>query len=61
MGEPERLSLEDWWNPEEKLRLLWMGGGGELLESFFNMLRLLGNRKEETERVGGENSLKAPI
>lgn len=39
MGEPERLSLDDWWKPEEKLRLLCMGGGAECLDSFFKMLR----------------------
>lgn len=41
VGEPERLSLDDWWNPEEKLRLLCMGGGGVCLDSFFKMLRRL--------------------
>lgn len=40
VGEPERLSLDDWWNPEEKLRLLCMGGG-VCLDSFFKMLRRL--------------------
>lgn len=39
VGEPERLSLDDWWNPEEKLRLLCMGGGGVCLDSFLKMLR----------------------
>lgn len=39
MGEPERLSLDDWWKPEEKLRLLCMGGGAGCLDSFFKMLR----------------------
>lgn len=39
MGEPERLSLDDWWNPEEKLRLLCIGAGGVCLDSFFKMLR----------------------
>lgn len=39
VGEPERLSLDDWWKPEEKLRLLCMGGGGVCLDSFFKMLR----------------------
>lgn len=38
VGEPERLSLDDWWKPEEKLRLLCMGGGGVCLVSFFKML-----------------------
>lgn len=41
VGEPERLSLDDWWKPEEKLRLLCMGGGGVCLDSFFRMLRRL--------------------
>lgn len=39
VGEPDRLSLDDWWNPEEKLRLLCMGTGGVCLDSFFKMLR----------------------
>lgn len=39
VGEPERLSLDDWWKPEEKLRELCMGGGGGCLDSFFRMLR----------------------
>lgn len=50
MGEPERLSLDDWWKPEEKLRLLCMGGGGEFLDSFFKMLRRrLRKRKEASD------------
>lgn len=47
VGEPERLSLDDWWKPEEKLRLLCMGGGGVCLDSFFKMLRLRLHRKQE--------------
>lgn len=39
VGEPDRLSLDDWWKPEEKLRELCMGGGGGCLDSFFRMLR----------------------
>lgn len=46
VGEPERLSLDDWWNPEEKLRLLCMGGGGVCLDSFFKMLRRLLQKKK---------------
>lgn len=47
VGEPERLSLDDWWNPEEKLRLLCMGGGGVCLDSFFKMLRRRLHEKPE--------------
>lgn len=47
VGEPERLSLDDWWKPEEKLRLLCMGGGGVCLDSFFKMLRRRLHRKRE--------------
>lgn len=39
VGEPDRLSLDDWWKPDEKLRELCMGGGGVCLDSFFKMLR----------------------
>lgn len=45
VGEPERLSLDDWWKPEEKLRLLCIGGGGVCLDSFFKMLRRRLQRK----------------
>lgn len=46
VGEPERLSLDDWWKPEEKLRLLCMGGGGVCLDNFFKMLRRLLQKKK---------------
>lgn len=39
VGEQDRLSLDDWWKPEEKLRELCMGGGGVCFDSFFRMLR----------------------
>ena len=49
VGEPERLSLDDWWKPEEKLRLLCMGGGGVCLDSFFKMLRRRLHRGERCQ------------
>lgn len=52
VGEPERLSLDDWWKPEEKLRELCMGGGGGCLDSFFRMLRRRLHRNEQQNRHG---------
>jgi len=51
VGEPERLSLDDWWKPEEKLRLLCMGGGGVCLDSFFKMLRRRLRKRKEVSGV----------
>lgn len=58
MGEPERLSLDDWWKPEEKLRLLCMGGGGVCLDSFFKMLR---RRLCKRPEVRGMSLTEAPF
>lgn len=60
VGEPDRLSLDDWWNPEEKLRLLCMGGGGVCLDSFFKMLRRR-LREEPEGSAGGGTSNSPPI
>lgn len=54
VGEPERLSLDDWGKPEEKLRLLCIGGGAVCFDSFLKMRRLV---LDENNKLRCVNSL----